>query len=131
MDKLYRENAEYKIKVERLSEDNNDLEKGLKEVLEKLKSFKPGDGSSASDENMAHFPTLERMLAAIEAKSIIGKYDTSLFLKAQVDNLQGRNDELRAELRETRHENNKTRLELEKTIEKVTLVDICTILVLK
>lgn len=36
-----------------------------------------------------------------------------------MDNLQGRNDELRMVLRETRHESNKANLELEKALEKV------------
>lgn len=51
----------------------------------------------------------------------MGRHDTSLFLKAQMDNLQGRNDELRAALREIRHESNKTTLERDKAMEKVEL----------
>ena len=39
----------------------------------------------------------------------------------QVDNLTGRNDELRSELRETRHELNKGRLQYEKALEQVWL----------
>ncbi|OWF51997.1 centrosomal protein of 290 kDa-like [Mizuhopecten yessoensis] len=117
MDKLYRENAQFKAKVEQLENDNRQLEGGLKEVLENLQKYKP-DEHGTEDQPM-QFPTLERMLAAIEAKSVIGKYDTSLYLKAQVDNLQGRNDEIRAELRETRHEANKARMEVEKSLEKI------------
>ena len=59
-------------------------------------------------------------LQAIEAKNLIGNYDTSMYLKAQVDNLQGRNDELRRELRETRHECNKVRVDLQRAKEKVS-----------
>lgn len=40
-----------------------------------------------------------------------------------MDNLQGRNDELRLALRETRHESNKSALEYEKAMEKVTALD--------
>ena len=50
---------------------------------------------------------------------MLGNYDTSLFLKAQVDNLQGRNEELRNELKQTRLETSKSRLETQKAIEKV------------
>jgi len=50
---------------------------------------------------------------------VLGRHDTSLFMKAQMDNLQGRNDELRLALREIRHEANKSTLELEKATEKV------------
>lgn len=66
-------------------------------------------------------PILNWYLQAIEAKNLIGNYDTSMYLKAQVDNLQGRNDELRRELRESRHECNKVRLDLQRTKEKVSL----------
>jgi len=37
-----------------------------------------------------------------------------------MDNLQGRNDELRLALREVRHESNKAALEYEKAMEKVS-----------
>lgn len=66
-------------------------------------------------------PILNWYLQAIEAKNLIGNYDTSMYLKAQVDNLQGRNDELRRELRESRHECNKVRLDLQRTKEKVSV----------
>ncbi|XP_060063320.1 centrosomal protein of 290 kDa-like [Ylistrum balloti] len=117
MDKLYRENAEFKVKVDQLETENRQLEAGLKEVLENLQKYKPDE--QGLEDQVMQFPTLERMLAAIEAKSVIGKYDTSLYLKAQVDNLQGRNDEIRGELRETRHEANKARMEVEKSLEKI------------
>lgn len=68
-------------------------------------------------------------LQAIEAKNLIGNYDTSMYLKAQVDNLQGRNDELRRELRESRHECNKVRLDLQRTKEKVSLTQNISVLI--
>lgn len=40
----------------------------------------------------------------MEARSIVGRFDKSVILKAQVDNLTGRNDELRREMKETRYE---------------------------
>ena len=54
---------------------------------------------------------------------MLGNYDTSLYLKAQVDNLQGRNEELRNELKQTRLETSKSRLETQKAIEKVQFKD--------
>lgn len=48
-----------------------------------------------------------------------GNYDAALHLKAQVDNLTGRNEELRRELREARVDNNRTKLELERATAKV------------
>lgn len=41
---------------------------------------------------------------AIELKNTEGVFDASLHLKAQVDQLTGRNEELRKELRESRKE---------------------------
>ncbi|XP_053396760.1 centrosomal protein of 290 kDa-like [Mercenaria mercenaria] len=126
MDRLYSDNAQLKARAEQLDEENKHLEQGLKEVMEAMKKY----GVRASEDGEViekgerelpemQFPALERMLAAIEAKSVIGRHDTSLFLKAQMDNLQGRNDELRMVLRETRHESNKANLELEKAMEKI------------
>ena len=49
-----------------------------------------------------------------------GRHDTTLYLKAQCDNLTGHNEELRKELRETRYEATKARVEMEKAITKVS-----------
>ncbi|XP_061195068.1 centrosomal protein of 290 kDa-like isoform X3 [Saccostrea echinata] len=122
MDKLYQENSKHKAELEQLKDQNKQLEQGLKEVIENLKKYAPeekvpGKGGVVPEE--MRFPTLEKMLAAIEAKNLIGNYDTSMYLKAQVDNLQGRNEELRRELRETRHEGNKVRADLQRAKEKV------------
>ncbi len=49
----------------------------------------------------------------------MGRYDTSLYLKAQVDNLTGHNEELRLELKESRFEATKANVEFEKAKTKV------------
>ncbi|KAK3096658.1 hypothetical protein FSP39_002154 [Pinctada imbricata] len=117
IDHLYRENSKLKVENEQMKGENKHLEDGLKEVLENLKKYAPEEKETGGGE--MRFPTLERMLAAIEAKNLIGHYDTSLYLKAQVDNLQGRNDELRSVLRETRHDLNKSKLQYEKALEQI------------
>ncbi|KAJ8314697.1 hypothetical protein KUTeg_006847 [Tegillarca granosa] len=61
MDKLYRENAELKVKVKHFEEDNNQLEQGLKEVLENMKKYSPDEKDA--EQGLMQFPTLERMLA--------------------------------------------------------------------
>ncbi len=48
-----------------------------------------------------------------------GRHDTTLYLKAQVDNLTGHNEELRRELRETRFEATKATVSLDKASTKV------------
>ena len=60
-------------------------------------------------------------MQAIEAKNLIGRYDTSLYLKAQVDNLTGHNEELRKELKEARFDATKANIELEKAKGKVDI----------
>ena len=58
-------------------------------------------------------------LQAMDARSLLGRHDTSLYLKAQVDNLTGHNEELRKTLRETRYEATKANVELDKMQNKV------------
>ena len=59
------------------------------------------------------------LFQAIEAKRVIGNYDTSLYLKEQVDVLRGRNEEIRSELRQSRVECTKLQMERDKAFEKV------------
>ena len=50
---------------------------------------------------------------------MLGRYDTTLYLKAQVDNLTGHNEELRRELREARYEATRAKVDVEKGHGKV------------
>lgn len=45
MDKLYQENSRHKAETEQLKEQNKQLEQGLKEVIENLKKYTPGEVS--------------------------------------------------------------------------------------
>ena len=49
----------------------------------------------------------------------MGRYDTSLYLKAQVDNLTGHNEELRKELKDTRFEATCANVKLDRATVKV------------
>jgi len=44
------------------------------------------------------------MWQMVNARNVVGRYDMAVVLKAQVDNLTGRNEELRRELHELRCE---------------------------
>ncbi len=74
-----------------------------------------------SEVDMTHEVCLY-LFQAIEAKNLIGRYDTSLYLKAQVDNLRGHNEELRTELKSSRLECIKSNVELEKVTSKVSSI---------
>ena len=55
----------------------------------------------------------------METRSLVGRVDNVLFLKARVDNLTGHNEELRKELKETRFEAMKSNMQLDKATSKV------------
>ena len=55
----------------------------------------------------------------VNTRNVIGRYDVSVMLKAQVDNLTGRNDELRRELRDVRFEASKAQENLNRASAKV------------
>ena len=48
-----------------------------------------------------------------------GRYDTTLYLKAQVDNLTGHNEELRQELKHSQLEATRAQVELDRSKSKV------------
>ncbi|KAH9503689.1 hypothetical protein Btru_067161 [Bulinus truncatus] len=135
-DKDYKENvaelhklevqvAELRAQNQQLSKDNENLEVGFKEVMQALQkggsAHSHGDADSSAP--VMQFPAIERMLAAIEAKKVLGSYDTTFFLKEQMDILKGRNEELRNTLRELRVEITKTSLERDKAFEKIEKMD--------
>ena len=49
-------------------------------------------------------PALEKLIAMLESRSATGQYDVHVALRANVEQLVGRNEELRHELQRTRNE---------------------------
>ncbi|XP_059169831.1 centrosomal protein of 290 kDa-like [Physella acuta] len=121
LNKLEKQVAELRAVNQQLNKDNESLEAGFKEVMEAMKrggAVGKDQDSDASSGGM-QFPAIERMLAAIEAKKVLGNYDTTYFLKEQVDVLKGRNEELRNAMREIRVEASKAALERDKAFERI------------
>ena len=83
-----------------------------------LQSFFPAAADSGSVLTF-ECPSLEKILKAIETRNMVGTHDHALYLKAQVDNLTGHNEELRKELREVRFEATKARVAEDKAKSKV------------
>ncbi|NXB78260.1 CE290 protein, partial [Donacobius atricapilla] len=95
--------VKFQSKLKELSEENKQLEQGMKEILQAIKEMQK-DSSMKGGETALTIPSLDRLVHAMESKNSDGIFDASVHLKAQVDQLTGRNEELRQELRETQKE---------------------------
>ncbi|XP_066039440.1 centrosomal protein of 290 kDa isoform X1 [Chamaea fasciata] len=95
--------AKFQSKLKELSEENKQLEQGMKEILQAIKEMQK-DSNIKGGETALIIPSLDRLVHAMESKNSEGIFDASVHLKAQLDQLTGRNEELRQELRETQKE---------------------------
>ncbi|CAB4002084.1 Hypothetical predicted protein, partial [Paramuricea clavata] len=85
-----------------LKDENRQLEVGLREVFGQLRE-NPMLQSEAG-EVFLRVPALEKLIAMFECRSATGQYDVHVELRANVEQLVGRNEELRHELQRARYE---------------------------
>uniref|UniRef100_A0A8C6Z929 Centrosomal protein 290 n=1 Tax=Nothoprocta perdicaria TaxID=30464 RepID=A0A8C6Z929_NOTPE len=118
--------VKFQSKLKELSEENKQLEQGMKEILQALKEIQK-DPSMKGGETALIIPSLDRLVNVIESKNAEGVFDVSVHLKAQVDQLTGRNEELRQELKQTRKEATDFSNQLANANEKITQLknEIC------
>ncbi|XP_042745370.1 centrosomal protein of 290 kDa [Lagopus leucura] len=118
--------VKFQSKLKELSEENKQLEQGMKEILQAVKEMQK-DPSVKGGETALVIPSLDRLVNAIESKNTEGIFDASVHLKAQVDQLTGRNEELRQELKQTQKESTNYSNQLAKANEKIAQLnnEIC------
>lgn len=110
MKKIETENKE-------LKDENKQLEVGMREILAQLREHAAAQG--AEESKLVQVPALEKLMAMIESRNAVGQYDTTLQLKAQIEQLSGRNEELRHELHNAREETAKAIMQLERKKTKI------------
>nr|CAB3229962.1 centrosomal protein of 290 kDa [Phallusia mammillata] len=92
------ENVQLKEESKTVIKENEQLRLAMKDILDELKKSQ----HAPQPADVVRIPSLERLLHAMEAKQ---HNDGSSYLKGQVDQLTGRNDELRSELKHVREQN--------------------------
>ncbi|XP_054242737.1 centrosomal protein of 290 kDa [Indicator indicator] len=95
--------AKFQSQLKELSEENKDLEQGMKEILQAVKEMQKDPGVKGG-ETVLIISSLDRLVNAMESRNSEGMCDVGVHLKAQVDQLTGQNEELRQELEEAQKE---------------------------
>ncbi|XP_072519040.1 centrosomal protein of 290 kDa isoform X2 [Salminus brasiliensis] len=112
------ESSQLKAQLNETLKENKQLEQDMKEILQAIQAQSKGLSQSGIS-----IPSLERLISALEMKYSEGKVDVSAHLRAQVDQLTGRNEELRQEMKAAREEAANTLSQLMKASDKIARLE--------
>ncbi|XP_030312204.1 centrosomal protein of 290 kDa [Calypte anna] len=120
--------VKFQSKLRELSEENKQLEQGMRDILQAVKEMQK-DPCAKEGETALIIPSLDRLVNAMESKNSDGIFDANVHLKAQVDQLTGRNEELRQELKQTQKEATNLSNQLASANEKIAQLknEICVL----
>ncbi|XP_067906371.1 centrosomal protein of 290 kDa isoform X2 [Heterodontus francisci] len=119
VEQMRTEIAQLNAKLKELGEENKQFKCGMEDILQAIKDTQV-EIAPPGGEEILKIESLERLVTAIEAKNATNKFDSNVHLKAQVDQLTGRNEELRQELKEARKEAGIAGNQLTKASERIT-----------
>uniref|UniRef100_A0A4W4EUZ0 Centrosomal protein of 290kDa coiled-coil region domain-containing protein n=1 Tax=Electrophorus electricus TaxID=8005 RepID=A0A4W4EUZ0_ELEEL len=94
------ESSQFKAKLNEMMKENKQLEQGMKEIHQAIQEAQ----DTVHSPTALSIPSLERLVSVLEIKYSNGKSDLSAHLRAQLDQLTGRNEELRQEMKTAREE---------------------------
>uniref|UniRef100_A0AAR2JDM0 Centrosomal protein 290 n=1 Tax=Pygocentrus nattereri TaxID=42514 RepID=A0AAR2JDM0_PYGNA len=105
--------------VNEMLKENKQLEQSMKEILQAIQEAQ----SKAPAQASLRIPSLERLVSVLEMKYSEGKADVSAHLRAQVDQLTGRNEELRQEMKAAREETASSLTQLMKANDQIARME--------
>ncbi|KAK1803971.1 hypothetical protein P4O66_003906 [Electrophorus voltai] len=112
------ESSQFKAKLNEMMKENKQLEQGMKEIHQAIQEAQ----DTVHSPTALSIPSLERLVSVLEMKYSNGKSDLSAHLRAQLDQLTGRNEELRQEMKTAREEAAISLAHLAKAQDKVVLL---------
>ncbi|XP_036424131.1 centrosomal protein of 290 kDa isoform X2 [Colossoma macropomum] len=113
------ESSQFKAKLNEMLKENKQLEQSMKEILQAIQEAQ----SKTPAQTSVRIPSLERLVSVLEMKYSEGKADVNAHLRAQVDQLTGRNEELRQEMKAAREETASTLTQLMKANDKIARLE--------